>query len=102
MVEVVSHENPEYLANRKFVRAWIRFTGTYESGGEEISPINVGLSAITDIEDAVAEGFLLRFEDDPPRVKLLGVDDSTGLMAELDDGSDHSYVDSVRLRVWGW
>jgi hypothetical protein len=101
-IEVVSYETPVVRGHERLVRAKVAFDLGYVDGGEILTPLDFGISEITDVDDAWGEGFLLRFFDQPPRLKFYGIDTDTGLMAEIEQGHDHSYVDDVRINVWGW
>lgn len=100
---VVTAANPESMGPRRLVRAVVALDGNYPSGGYPLKPIEFNLSAIVDVEDAIGEGWVLRFVDGiPPRLAVYGAAVGTANMEEAAGGEDLSAVESARLRVWGW
>lgn len=96
-------QNPIYYGPEKVVLGEIALDGTYTPGGEELVPLDFGLSTITFVDDAIGEGFLIRFNMEaphPPKLLVYGVGPSG--MEEMDGGADLAYVDTIRTRIRGW
>ena len=103
-VELLSGRNPKYLAAQKVVDCFVHFTVPYTPGGLLMRAGEFGLSEITDVDECIAEGFVLRIADGiyPPRLQVFGKDSVTIDQRELPAGYDLSALENVRLRVYGW